>query len=175
MSQHIVGEGTQDIGLANELKDLERRFKVVQKRIKPKHRVQSKSVKLRELEEHYELECKSGRLVCPVNKDLLLNYDHDKDKYKEVAAPKSMVQTYREVSNSPSYDKYLSRAQSPNVSVKEVLGRLYQTPSETRPASRRAASIELKYKGLFEHSKLSSWEKAQLQWAWVRPSECKFK
>jgi hypothetical protein len=154
MRNHIVDNQSEvEPEIAKELGNIDRKFKIVQKRSKAKHSVKRNDAptKFRELEDHFEMPVRTGRLICPMNRNLLDCYENDKLKYEKVAATKAMAQTYREMQTG-QYEHYISKPQSPKVSVQEVLNRLYQTPTGRRTATKRLESIELKYKGLFERS-----------------------
>lgn len=151
MKHHIIDnlKLKADESLSRELSEIARKFKLVDKRKKPKFGScrQDKPVKLRQFEDHYEVALRTGNLVCPISKSLAESYENDKRKYKDVATPKVMVQTFRGL-QSPNQTAYRSQSRTAKVSNKEVLRRLYQTPQGV--ATESPSKIERKYKKLME-------------------------
>lgn len=131
MRHHIVdNKSTVDEDTAKEISDIARKFKLVDKRTKLKFSFirRDKPIRFRELEDHYEVTTKTGRLICPMNRTLIESYENDKQKYQSVATPKVAMQTSRDETGGSNYKSFMSRTSSPKVSVREVVNRLYQVP-----------------------------------------------
>jgi hypothetical protein len=162
MRRHIVDcKNPPDDAVIRELDRIARKFKLVEKRSRPKisgERAKYRTFKFREFEGHIELETKTGMLVCPVNRELVDSYEDVKKKYHSLAAPKAVMQTYSEAPARQNFEQYKSRLQSPTGKVKEVIDRLYKSPQ--RAISRMATSYERKYQRLFEATdqKNSTWD-----------------